>query len=60
MLAEALGTDPWEFRYQNALKPGASISTGQVLQESVGIKATLLAVKKYMEENSLGPQRTEG
>ncbi|MBP1707046.1 MAG: Xanthine dehydrogenase [Chloroflexi bacterium] len=60
MLAEALGKDPWEFRYQNALKPGASISTGQVLQESVGIKATLLAVKKYMEENSLGPQRTEG
>ena len=59
MLAEALGMDPWEFRYRNALEPGISISTGQVLQESVGIKPTLLAVRKYMEENGLEPQRAK-
>jgi CO/xanthine dehydrogenase Mo-binding subunit len=59
MLAEALGIDPWEFRYRNALSPGAVTSTGQVLKESVGIKPTLLAVKKYLEANGLDPQGTK-
>lgn len=53
MLAESLGKDKWEFRYQNALEPGLSVATGQVLENSVGIKATLEAVKKYIEENPL-------
>lgn len=53
ILAEALGIDPWALRYKNALEPGLSTSTGQVLQHSVGIKATLEAVRKYLDENPL-------
>jgi CO/xanthine dehydrogenase Mo-binding subunit len=55
MLAESLGRDKWEFRYQNALEPGLSVGTGQVLEHSVGIKGTLEAVKKYIAENPLTP-----
>lgn len=60
MLAEKLGRDRWELRYQNALEPGLSISTGQVLEHSVGIKATLEAVKKYIAENPLTPTNEGG
>ena len=45
-LAEKLGRDRWELRYQNALEVGDVFSTGQVLEKSVGIKKTLLAVKE--------------
>lgn len=44
-LAEKLGLDPWEFRYQNALEVGSMFSTGQILDKSVGVKKTLLAVR---------------
>ncbi|MGI9861474.1 molybdopterin cofactor-binding domain-containing protein [Moorella naiadis] len=48
-LAARLNMDPWEIRYKNALAPGLSTGTGHVLQHSIGIKATLAEVKKYLE-----------
>lgn len=51
ILAERLGMDPWEIRYKNALAPGLSTGTGHVLQHSVGIKATLREIKKYLESH---------
>lgn len=53
MLAERLGMDPWEIRYRNALEPGLSVSTGHILQHGVGVKATLEAVKKYLNHYPL-------
>jgi xanthine dehydrogenase molybdenum-binding subunit len=45
LLAKATGLDPWEIRWRNALDVGDTFCTGQVLEKSVGLKATLLAVK---------------
>ena len=45
MLAEKVGIDGWEIRWRNALDIGDMFATGQVLQHSVGLKKTLLAVK---------------
>ncbi len=44
-LAEKVGQDKWAFRFLNAVEVGDIFSTGQVLEKSVGIKKTLLAVK---------------
>ncbi len=49
-LAEAVGLDPWEFRFQNALEVGSVFSSGQILEKSVGLKETLLAVKNGWRE----------
>ncbi|MEW6523019.1 MAG: molybdopterin cofactor-binding domain-containing protein [Bacillota bacterium] len=49
LLAEKLGITPYEIRVKNALDVGLSTSTGQVLEHSVGIKATLEAVRAYLE-----------
>jgi xanthine dehydrogenase molybdenum-binding subunit len=45
MLAEKVGLDGWEIRWRNALSVGDAFSTGQVLEQSVGIRRTLDAVK---------------
>lgn len=45
LLAEKVGLDGWEIRWRNALAVGDTFSTGQVLDKSVGIRATLEAVK---------------
>ena len=45
MLAEKLGMDRWDIRWMNALEVGDEFATGQVLDKSVGLKETLLAVK---------------
>jgi nicotinate dehydrogenase large molybdopterin subunit len=42
--ADKLGIDSLEIRANNALKPGDSTSTSQVLEDSVGIKQTIEAV----------------
>lgn len=49
LLARATGLDRWEIRFRNALDAGDSLPTGQVLEASVGIKKTLLAVKERYE-----------
>jgi len=45
LLAEKVGIDGWEIRWRNALEVGDTFCTGQVLEKSVGLKKTLLAVK---------------
>jgi xanthine dehydrogenase molybdenum-binding subunit len=45
LLAARAGLDGWEMRWRNALEVGDMFSTGQVLEKSVGIRKTLLAVK---------------
>ena len=37
--------DRWQFRYDNALTEGRMTATGQILEQGVGVRATLLAVK---------------
>ncbi|MBW1880248.1 MAG: molybdopterin-dependent oxidoreductase, partial [Deltaproteobacteria bacterium] len=44
-LAERVGLDGWEMRWRNAVEVGDTLTTGQVLEKSVGVKQTLLAVK---------------
>ncbi|MCZ6598649.1 MAG: molybdopterin-dependent oxidoreductase, partial [Planctomycetota bacterium] len=46
LLAKQVGLDPWEIRWRNALDVGSTFATGQVLNKSVGLKKTLLAVKQ--------------
>jgi len=45
LLADQLGLDGWEMRWRNAVEIGDTFASGQVFEKSVGIKATLLAVK---------------
>jgi xanthine dehydrogenase molybdenum-binding subunit len=45
LLAKAAGLDRWQMRWRNALDVGDVFTTGQVLEKSVGLKKTLLAVK---------------
>ncbi len=49
LLARKAGLDAWEIRWRNALEVGDVFCTGQVLEKSVGIKKTLLAVKERYE-----------
>ncbi|OXI71082.1 molybdopterin-dependent oxidoreductase [Burkholderia sp. MS389] len=44
-LAFAAGIDPLEFRALNALRPGDTLPTGQVLDDSVGLVACLDALR---------------
>ncbi len=46
LLAREVGLDPWEMRWRNALRVGDVFCTGQVLEQSVGMTKTLLAVKE--------------
>ncbi len=46
LLAQKVGVDGWEMRWRNALDVGDAFSTGQILEKSVGIRKTLLAVKE--------------
>ena len=45
LLAEKCGLDGWEMRWRNAVQVGDTFASGQVYEKSVGIKATLTAVK---------------
>ena len=50
LLARKAGLDGWEMRWRNALEVGKTFSSGQVLEKSVGLKQTLLAVKDAYHE----------
>lgn len=50
LLATEAGIDPWEMRWRNALDVGGMFTTGQVLEKSVGLKKTLVAVRPQYEE----------
>ncbi|HWF38678.1 MAG TPA: molybdopterin cofactor-binding domain-containing protein [Candidatus Acidoferrales bacterium] len=45
ILAERVGVDGYDIRDRNILGPGDAFGTGQIMRESVGIRATLEAVK---------------
>ncbi len=49
-LAEVTGIDRWEIRYRNALRVGDIVTTGQVLEKSVGIVNCLEAIKPAWDE----------
>jgi len=46
LLAKQAGLDGWEIRWRNAIEAGDTLTTGQRLRKSVGIRKTLLAVKE--------------
>ena len=48
-LCEQGGFDRFDFRYNNALKDGSKIATGQVLRGGVGLLQTLDAVKEQFK-----------
>jgi selenium-dependent xanthine dehydrogenase len=50
LLARETGIDPWEIRWRNALDVGSTFTTGQILEKSVGLKKTLLAVRDRYED----------
>ena len=45
-LAAKVGLDGWEMRWRNAVRIGDIFSSGQILDKSVGLEKTLLAVKE--------------
>ncbi len=45
LLAAKAGLDSWEMRWRNIVRIGDLYTTGQVLETSVGIEKTMLAVK---------------
>jgi xanthine dehydrogenase molybdenum-binding subunit len=45
LLARKVGIDGWEMRWRNAVRVGDVFSSGQVLDKSIGLERTLLAVK---------------
>ncbi len=45
LLAKKVGVDGWEIRSRNAVGVGDTVTTGQVLEKSVGLRKTLEAVK---------------
>jgi selenium-dependent xanthine dehydrogenase len=54
LLAKKVGIDGWEMRWRNAVRIGDVFSSGQVLDKSIGLEKTLLAVKDtyYAARNS--------
>ncbi|MBI2303142.1 MAG: molybdopterin-dependent oxidoreductase [Chloroflexi bacterium] len=50
ILAQRLNIDPLELRLRNAFQLGDQTATGQILDESVGLVATLKAIQPYWEE----------
>ncbi len=48
-LAELTGTDPWEFRYKNGIRPGERLPNGQIAGPDTALIETLEAVKPYYD-----------
>lgn len=49
LLAAKVGVNAWEMRWHNALEVGGRFSSGQVLEKSIGLKQTMLALKDEYE-----------
>jgi xanthine dehydrogenase molybdenum-binding subunit len=55
LLAAKVGIDGWEMRWRNAVRVGDVFTSGQVLEKSVGLERTLLAVKDaYYDARAAG------
>jgi len=50
LLAARIGIDPLEFRLRNVVEPGTPINNGEVLDESVGAKASLEVLRQPYAE----------
>jgi CO/xanthine dehydrogenase Mo-binding subunit/aerobic-type carbon monoxide dehydrogenase small subunit (CoxS/CutS family) len=50
LLAAKIVMDPLEFRLRNVIEPGTPIHSGEVLDESVGARATLAALRQPYAE----------
>ncbi len=48
-LCEQGGFDRWEFRYNNAIKNGDVVSTGQIIRGGAGVRETLLKLKDVFQ-----------
>ena len=59
-LAELVGIDGWEIRWRNALDTGDRTTTGQKLGPGVGLKETLLAVKRRLPRRAVTPGSPAG
>lgn len=46
LLAELVGLDPWQFRYQNAIRPGQVLPNGQLATPDTNIHSCLEAVRE--------------
>jgi xanthine dehydrogenase molybdenum-binding subunit len=46
MLAAKVGIDGWEMRWRNGVRVGDVFTSGQILEKSVGLEKSLLAVKE--------------
>jgi CO/xanthine dehydrogenase Mo-binding subunit len=57
-LARLLGMDPIKLRLLNALEVGSETATGQLLEQSVGMKRVLLEVQKVSESITKKRQNT--
>ncbi|HSJ58547.1 MAG TPA: molybdopterin cofactor-binding domain-containing protein [Anaerolineae bacterium] len=55
ILAEALGIDPFTLRRINALRPGSTTATGQLLTESAGLLDCIDRVERRVKELDAGP-----
>ncbi len=54
-MAAKVGIDRWEIRWRNAVEVGSTLTTGQIIEKSVGLKETLLAVKdKFLAWDGAG------
>lgn len=51
LLAEMVGISAWEFRYQNAIRPGQVLPNGQIADAATGLVETLEAVKEAYESS---------
>ncbi len=56
-LAERLGVDPLEYRFEHALRAGDRTPTGQLLQASAGLQACLAALRPAWREARARAQR---
>ncbi len=50
-LAEKVGMSAWEFRYQNAIRPGQELPNGQIAGDDTAYVECLEAVKEVYESN---------
>ena len=53
LLAEMVGIDPWQMRYQNAIRPGQILPNGQIADPATGLAETLEAVKDIYYSNPI-------
>lgn len=49
-LAELTGVDRWDIRYRNLVREGDALTTGQELDQSVGIQRCMHAIKPIWDE----------